>query len=241
MDQMNKTTKALGVFTWREDPLHVVLLGHAEHGQHGAKDGIEKGHHPIDCQTQIRWWIHTETWGTTLMVVGEVMRVPYQFVHVLWYSPLESERFASVWTTKKCGKIPGWNLVRISSMMSLMYLLPTATRMLLAACCQSGITSWVNREVKKKRVCNVTHRTNRYSQSLNRMIQKHTHMVSRRNILHLKRAQQVSIWWISQQFYIILMKTIITGSTLPSIWANRKQWFHWVFGLSVSLSKVNDY
>lgn len=60
--------------------------------------------------------------------------------------PLESERLASVWTTKKWGRSPGWNLLRISSMMSLMCLLPTATRILLAACCQSGITSWVGRK-----------------------------------------------------------------------------------------------
>lgn len=60
--------------------------------------------------------------------------------------PFESERLASVWTTKKWGRTPGWNLLSISSMMSLMCLLPTATKILLAACCQSGMTSWINHD-----------------------------------------------------------------------------------------------
>lgn len=33
-----------------EHPLHVVLLGHAQHWEHGAQDGIEKRHHTINCQ-----------------------------------------------------------------------------------------------------------------------------------------------------------------------------------------------
>lgn len=57
------------------------------------------------------------------------------------HAPFESDRLASVWTTKKCGKTPGWNLLRISSIMSLIYLLPTATKILLAACCHSATTS----------------------------------------------------------------------------------------------------
>lgn len=70
-----------------------------------------------------------------------------------FFSPLESERLASVCTTKKWGMSPGWNLLSISSMISLMCLLPTATKMLLAACCQSGMTSWgTGREKKLRKV-----------------------------------------------------------------------------------------
>lgn len=78
------------------------------------------------------------------------------FVNI--FLPLESERLASVWTTKKCGRSPGWNLLSISSMMSLMCLLPTATKILLAACCQSGMTSWVNQEGRKKTERNIFYR-----------------------------------------------------------------------------------
>lgn len=37
------------VLTEGEDPLHVILLGHAQHGQHGGEDGAEEGHHAVDC------------------------------------------------------------------------------------------------------------------------------------------------------------------------------------------------
>lgn len=74
------------------------------------------------------------------------------FANVFVFSPFESERLASVWTTKKWGMSPGWNLLSISSMISLMCLLPTATKMLLAACCQSGMTSCGTQEGREKRL-----------------------------------------------------------------------------------------
>lgn len=83
---------------------------------------------------------------------GSIVPVPVNIV-----LPLESERLARVWTTKKWGRSPGWNLLSISSMMSLMCLLPTATNILLAACCQSGMTSWLNHKDGEKTVRKITY------------------------------------------------------------------------------------
>ena len=57
------------------------------------------------------------------------------------YLPLAVARFARVWTTKKWGRTPGWNLSSSSDMTSLQCLIPIATRSSLAAVCHSGIIS----------------------------------------------------------------------------------------------------
>jgi len=64
------------------------------------------------------------------------------------YLPLAVARWASVWTTKKCGRTPGWNFSSSSIMTSLQCLLPRATSRALAADCQSGTISYtVNRQL----------------------------------------------------------------------------------------------
>ena len=39
----------LSSLTIAEDGLHVVLLGHPQHGQHRPQDGVEERHHPKHC------------------------------------------------------------------------------------------------------------------------------------------------------------------------------------------------
>ena len=55
--------------------------------------------------------------------------------------PFATARFASVCTTMKCGKTPGWNLWSSSAITSWQWRPPIATRRPLAADCQTGITS----------------------------------------------------------------------------------------------------
>lgn len=63
----------------------------------------------------------------------------------LWHSPLDTERLASVCSTEEWGSIPGWNLLSTSSITWLVNRFPTATRTLLAACCQSQSSSCTQR------------------------------------------------------------------------------------------------
>lgn len=60
-----------------------------------------------------------------------------------WHLPLDTERLASVCNTEECGRMPGWNLLSTSSITWLMNRFPTATRTLLAACCQSQSSSYI--------------------------------------------------------------------------------------------------
>lgn len=62
-----------------------------------------------------------------------------------WHLPLDTERLASVCKTEECGRTPGWNLLSTSSITWLMNCFPTATRTLLAACCQSQSSSCTQR------------------------------------------------------------------------------------------------
>lgn len=59
--------------------------------------------------------------------------------------PLDIERLARVCSTEECGSIPGWNLFSTSSITWLVNRFPTATRTLLAACCQSQSSSCTQR------------------------------------------------------------------------------------------------
>lgn len=153
--------------TATEHHLQRILLGHAQHGKHGTQDGWQKGNHvkcckreagchrgcrpsPLPASPLLRTWKGPTASGmrpapqVILSGPPELLR-DVEGQESLRHSPLDTERLASVCSTEEWGSVPGWNLLSTSSITWLVNRFPTATRMLLAACCQSQSSSCTQR------------------------------------------------------------------------------------------------